>query len=352
MKMPKAASHRPGRVTQQDIAKFAKVSQATVSRVLAGDERVEPSIRSRVAAVMHEHNYQPDVRARNLRKKSTGLIGLVVKRPAGGLSDDPFFANLIAGIMDYLAGTPYHLCIDTATSALGQASVYDEMLRTRRVDGLILVESEARDERIGRLQRDHFPFVLIGNPMENENLWTVDNDNVNAGYTATKHLLDSGFQNVGFLAGPAGLTVSEDRASGYKQAILEAGSVPRVWHSEFGYSTATQMAELILDSHDRPDGLVVMDDFMAMGVVRSSRFAGIRIPHDLGLVSFNDSSLCNFLDVGLTSISLNIPKIVAVATERLLEIIQGRMPEGPRRLIVNTELRARGSSVKLAGGKK
>ena len=350
--MPKAAGNRPTRVTQLDIARLAKVSQATVSRVLAGDARVEIKIRDRVAAVMSEHNYQPDVRARSLRKKSTGLIGLVVKRPAGGLADDPFFANLIAGIMDYLAGTPYHLCVDMVTSALGQAAVYDDMLRSRRVDGLILVESEARDERIHRLQRDNFPFVLIGNSKDNDDLWTVDNDNIHAGYMATRHLIDAGFTNIGILAGPAGLTVSEDRVAGYRQAILEAGGVPRVWHSEFGYATATQMSELILDSTDRPDGLVVMDDFMAMGVVRAARFAGIRIPHDLGLVSYNDSSLCHFLDVGLTSVSLNISKIVQAATERLLEIVQGRMPEGPRRLIVPTELRVRGSSVKLAGGRK
>lgn len=350
--MPKTAGNRPARVTQLDIARYARVSQATVSRVLAGDSRVEPNIRDRVAAVMLEHNYQPDVRARNLRKKTTGLVGLVVKRPAGGLADDPFFANLIAGIMDYLAGTPYHLCIEMVTSALGQAAVYDEMLRTRRVDGLILVESEARDERIGKLQRDNFPFVLIGNPMENDQIWSVDNDNVEAGRLATQHLIDAGFEKVGFLAGPPGLTVSEDRAAGYREAILAAGGVPRLWHSEFGYATAQQMAELILDSHDRPDGLIVMDDFMAMGVVRAARFAGIRIPHQLGLVSFNDSSLCNLLDVGLTSVSLNIPLIVSTATERLVQIIQGRSPSDPHRVVVKTELRVRGSSVRLVEGRK
>jgi DNA-binding LacI/PurR family transcriptional regulator len=94
-----------------------------------------------------------------------------------------------------------------------------------------------------------------------------------------------------------------------------------------------------------------MDDFMAMGVVRAARFAGIRIPHELGIVSFNDSSLCNLLDVGLSSVDLGIPQIVSVATERLLEIVQGRFPEGPRRVVVPTELRVRGSSVKIASHK-
>jgi DNA-binding LacI/PurR family transcriptional regulator len=347
--MPKSAGTRPSRVTQQDIARIASVSQATVSRVLAGDGRVEPMIRERVVAVMQEHNYQPDVSARSLRQKATNLIGLVVKRPAGKLADEPFIADLIAGIMLHLGGTRYHLCLDIATSALGQAAVYDDMLRTRRVDGLILVESEARDERIRRLQRDQFPFVLIGNPMDDGEIPSVDNDNLHAGYSATKHLVESGFEKIGLLAGPTGLTVSEDRIVGYRMAINEAGAQPRIWHSEFGFVAARQMAELLLESHDRPDALVVLDDHMAMGVVLAARYARIRIPHDLGLVSFNDSSLCNLIDCGLTSLSLNIPQIAASATERLLQAIEGRPIEGPRRMIINTELRARGSSVRIMG---
>lgn len=350
--MPKQAIERPSRVTQQDIARLASVSQATVSRVLAGDERVESEIRERVAAVMREQNYRPDMRARSLRKKTTGLVGLVIKRPTGKLADESFITDLIAGIMTHLSGTDFHLCVDMATTSIGQAALYDEMLRTRRVDGMILVESEARDERILRLQRDHFPFVLIGNPMGDGEIVSVDNDNYHAGYSAARHLVEAGFKRVGFLAGVPGLTVSEDRILGYRQALEEAGMRQRIWHSEFGFQPARQMAELLLQSHERPDALVVLDDFMAMGVILAARVAGMQIPHDLGIVGFNDSSLCNLLEVGLTSVSLNIPRIAETATERILQSIQGQPIDGPRRLIIPTELHARGSSVKVEGGRQ
>src|SRR5690349_3225144 len=101
------------RVTQQHIAKYAQVSQATVSRVLAGDERVEPEIRQKVLDAIEQHNYRPDARARSLRTQSTGLIGLAVKRPHGGLDGDPFYTSLISEILDDLQDTPYHLCIET-----------------------------------------------------------------------------------------------------------------------------------------------------------------------------------------------------------------------------------------------
>lgn len=335
----------PMRVTQQDIAKIANVSQATVSRVLAGDQRVEPEIRDRVVAAMQEHNYQPDARARSLRSRRSGLIGLVVKRPHGGLSDDPFFANLVSHIMDFLSGRPYHLCVEMVTDVSSQESVYDEMLRTRRVDGLILVESEARDERIHRLHNEGFPFILIGHPGEQTDfIWSVDNDNQLAGEIATRHLVESGYERIGFLAGPRGVTVSEDRVAGYRAVLSTLQRVSKVWHSEFGFAAARDVALQALGSADRPDAFVVLDDFMAMGVVMAARELGLRIPQDLGIVSFNDSSLCNLLDGGLSSVSLNIPEMVRLATGRLLKIIEDKPIYGERRVIVPCELKVRASS--------
>ncbi|MBC8065015.1 MAG: LacI family DNA-binding transcriptional regulator, partial [Chlorobia bacterium] len=326
------------RVRQQDIARLAKVSQATVSRVLAGDEKVDQKISERVRAVMRAHNYQPDVRARSLRSKRTGLIGLVIKRPHGGLSSDPFFANLIAEIMDFLDGEPFHLCLDIASDEESQVAIYDEMLRTRRVDGLILVESEARDERIQRLQDDAFPFVLIGNPWDKDRIWSVDNDNALASEMATQHLIDQGYRQIGMIAGPKAITVSEDRVLGYQKAVLKAGQKSQVWNSNFGSTAARETTHEALKSDLAPDALVVLDDYMAMGVVRAARESGKRIPQDLGVVSFNDSHLCELIENGLSSVNLSIAAIVRIACEQLIEAINGRDDEFPKRQIVPAQL--------------
>jgi DNA-binding LacI/PurR family transcriptional regulator len=331
------------RATQQDIARIANVSQATVSRVVSGDERVEPTIRDRVLAVMREQNYQADVRARSLRQKRTGLIGLVLKRPSGGLGSDPFFGTLTAEIMDCLSGRPYHLCLDMVTSEDSEHAVYDEMLRSRRVDGLILVESEARDDRITRLQEDLFPFVLIGNA-RGEAIFSVDNDNVLAGEMATSHLFSNGYRRVGFIAGPPGLTVSEDRLEGYLNVVRCRGGRPLVWHSAFGPDAARQVAMEALCGDERPDALVVLDDWMAFGVVLAARGLGLHPPRDLGLVGFNDTPLCHLIDGGLSSVSLNIRHIVQTSVRQLLEILDAKGELTPVRHIVPCELRARGSS--------
>jgi DNA-binding LacI/PurR family transcriptional regulator len=332
------------RVTQQDIAKIASVSQATVSRVLAGDDKVEAAIRQRVISVMQEHNYQPDMRARSLRSKRTGLVGLVLNRPSGGLGEDPFFAGLIAEILDKLSGRPYHLCMDMVSSAAGQSAIYDEMLRTRRVDGLILVESEATDHRIQRLQEEGFPFVLIGNPMDSDSIHSVDNDNVHAAETATRHLVEQGYQRIGILAARRGVTVSDDRVAGYQRALRTNQGVDYIRYGDFGAEAARQVAREWLREENRPDALVVLDDFMALGVVNAARELGLKIPGDLGLVSFNDTSLCGLLEGGITSVSLRIPELISKAVDRLLRIIEDRPITGDRRTIVPCDLRIRQSS--------
>lgn len=331
------------RVTQQDIARLAKVSQATVSRVLSGDTRVEAELRDRVLDAMAQKNYYIDSRAQSLRSKQAHLVGLVLKRPAGGLNEDPFFARLVSEITEVLSGTQFHLCLDIAHSAREQATIYEELLRTRRVDGLIMVEPENSDPRLAQLQKDRFPFVVIGNP-GSVPVNSVDNDNVLAGRMATLHLLDNGFHNIGFLAGPAGIQVSDDRITGYSFAMRERGEIEAVWHSEFGLPAAERVAEDILSQKVRPRALVVMDDFMAVGVTMVARRLGLRIPEDLALVSFNNTSLCSFLDGGLTSIDLNVEQIVHKACQMLVNQIQEPERTEVTRHIVPCELRVRRSS--------
>lgn len=332
------------RVTQRDIARLAKVSQATVSRVISGDLRVEPDIRTRVETVILEQNYQPDVRAQSLRNRRTGMIGLVIKRPQGGIVNDPFYANLIASIMEELSDTEFHLCVDCASDNEKHQSLYDEMLRTRRVDGLILVESEAVDNRIQKLQTDRFPFVLIGNPLHAAEVHSIDNDNVLASELLTQHLIQQGYKRIAFLGAKAGITVSDDRIAGYQRALRGIQDDHLIFHSDFGSEAARTTAREILSLKERPDAIVVLDDFMALGVSAASREFKLTVPVDLGISSFNDSTLCDVIGGGLTSVNLNIPEIVRLGVGRLLDIINEKAITGPRRILVPSKLSIRNSS--------
>ena len=330
------------RVTQQDIAKIANVSQATVSRVLAGDPRVEPVKRELILRTMQVSNYKPDVRARALRSQRTQLVGLVHKRSGGEMKDDPFFASLVAEIVQFLSHTQYHLCLDVVSSADEQGDVYDELLRSRRVDGLILVEPESEDKRLARLMDDKFPFVVLGNP-RGKALYSVDNDNVLAGRLATQHLIENGYRSIGMLAGPAGVAVSDDRATGYRMAMAEHRMVPKVWHSEFGFRAAAEEAIAILVPDQRPDALVVMDDFMALGLIKTARQFKLAVPDDLAVVCFNVSSLCTMVEGGLTSVNMNIEQLVRHACSKLIDVVEAKTEGESSRSLVSCELVVRNS---------
>jgi DNA-binding LacI/PurR family transcriptional regulator len=296
-----------------------------------------------VGVVMRESNYHLNKRASSLRKKMSGLIGLVLKRPEGGLRDDPFVSCLISEITEVLAGSDFHLCVDLAHTAEEQSRIYDEMLRTDRVDGVILVEPEAHDARLERLLADEFPFVVIGNPASAV-VSSVDNDNVMAGRMAALHLVESGCRQVGMLAGPKDVQVSSDRVLGYNFAMQQAGQTPMIWHSDFGHKAAEMTAAGLISKPGRPDGLVVLDDHMAVGAASAIRSAGLSIPDDIALVSFNNSSLCDLVEGGLTSVDLNVESLIRQAARILLKRVESKNGTPISRRVVPCELVRRGSS--------
>ncbi len=333
-------------IGQKEIARLARVSQATVSRVLNNDPQVNEELRQRVLAVVDALGYVPDARAQSLRAQRTRLLGFVVHRAPTALAHDPFFSALIASIIDQAGRQGYHLCVDAARTVKGQRAIYEELLRTRRVDGLILVESETRDERIARLTAQGFPFVLIGRYEPEDAICTVDNDNIGAARMATEYLLRQGRQRIAYIGGPAGLTVTRDRLHGYRAALESHGIAYDPHLVAFGASSeqgGARAMEELLSLSMRPDAVLAFDDVLAIGAMRQAQRHGLRIPDDVAVVGFNDTPLCSFVEPALTSVAIDIPMLARAATQRLIDLIEGR-PVEPRRLIVPARLVPRESA--------
>ncbi|GBC93163.1 HTH-type transcriptional repressor CytR [bacterium HR15] len=333
-------------IRQTEIARLARVSQATVSRVLNNDPQVNEELRQRVLAVVEALGYVPDARAQSLRAQRTRLLGLVVHRAPTALAHDPFFSALIASIIEQAGKQGYHLCVDAARTVKGQRAIYEELLRTRRVDGLILVESETRDERIARLTAEGFPFVLIGRYEPEDAIYTVDNDNIGAARMATEYLLQQGRRRIAYIGGPAGLTVTRDRLRGYRDALQAWGMNYDARLVAFGAFSeqggARAMCELLSLPH-APDAVLALDDVLAIGAMREAQRHQLRIPEDIAFIGFNDTPLCSFVEPSLTSVAIDIAALARAATQRLIDLIEGRSPS-PRRLIVPSRLVPRESA--------
>ncbi len=333
-------------LTQDQIARLSQVSQATVSRVLRGDPRVNEELRQRVLAVIEKHGYVPDARAQSLRSQRTGLLGLVVHRSPKQLARDPFFSALIAAIIEFAGKAGYHLCVDAARAVQSRRAIYEDLLRTRRVDGLILVEPQTQDERMPRLLEEGFPFVLIGRYEPTDAVYSVDNDNVGAGRLATEHLLRKGHRRIAYIGGPRGLFVCEDRYKGYRQALEEAGvcGEPELvawgdFSEEHGYRAMSRMLSL----PEPPTAVVAVDDVVAMGALRAGKDRGILIGERLAVIGFNDSPFCQYMDPPLSSVAVDIRALAQIATDVLIRLIEGR-EVAQRRYIVPCHLVERASA--------
>lgn len=333
-------------IKQSEIARLAGVSQATVSRVLNNDPQVNEEMRRRVLAVVEMLGYVPDARAQSLRAQRTRLLGLVIHRAPHALAYDPFFSALMASIIEEAGRHGYHLCVDAARTPRSQRAIYEELLRTRRVDGLILVESETRDQRIVRLTEQGFPFVLLGRYDPPDAIHSVDNDNVGAGSMATELLIRKGRQRIAYIGGASGLTVTRDRLQGYRHALEQHG-IPYNPHyvvfTESSLQGGQRAMEDLLQLPQPPTAVVAMDDLIAVGAMRTAQQHGIRIPSEMAFVGFNDTPLCEMVEPTLTSIAIDIPTLARVSTERLIALIEGRTVE-PKRLIVPAQLKEREST--------
>lgn len=331
-------------LTQKKIAELAQVSQPTVSRVLGGDSGVDPGARARILDIVKRHGYQPHAQARGLRTQKSDTIGLAVRRTRQDFAKDPFYAELITAVMDRAALQGYHLSISASRSADGERLFYDTLFASRRIDGLIILESLEHDERIERLREHDFPFVLIGRYDGSPNLFTVNNDNVGGSAMIVRHLLARGRKRIGFISGPRDLTVCQDRQIGYKQALDDAGiryDRALVAEADFGEQGGRSAALRLLQQ--KPDAIVAIDDLIGLGALATIKECGLRVPDDVALVGFNDSLFCPHTDPPLSSVSVNVTEIGSRAADLLIERIEQQETQ-PVQILVPCELVARASS--------
>jgi DNA-binding LacI/PurR family transcriptional regulator len=335
-------------VTIKDVAKKAGVSPSTVSRVISKHPRISKETIERVTRVMEELGYHPNSMAKGLVSKATHILGVILPRPAEELFQNYFFHEVLRGILAHANRAGYDLLIASGSSESDELETVKRLVRGRRVDGIILLSSKMKDPLIVFLNETRFPFVIIGRSQEYPDVPTIDNDNVQAAYDATRHLINQGHERIGFVSGPQELTVSQDRLAGYRRAMQEAGlRVSEDWivEGEFLQETGYRAMSMLMNLPERPTALVVIDDIVAFGVLHGLNELGYSVPQDMCLVGFNNISLSEHTSPPLTSVDIGTYQIGYTTAQTLIKTI-AREPMHQTRMIIPHRLIVRGSSVK------
>jgi len=291
------------RVSIKDIAKAAGVSHSTVSRALSDSPLVKAETKARIQRLAQEMGYSPDAIARSLVTQRTHTVGVVVTTIT-----DPFVAEVVQGIEDTAQENDYSVILASSASEPERELAAVEMLRTKRVDSVIVTSSRVGALYLEHLERFGVPVVLVNNHNEQGGRYTfsVSVDNQHGGHLATSHLIQQGHRHIGYVSGPADHSDDAERLAGYRQALDEAGIafdpalvVPGDGCLDGGgraLRTLTRLAE-------PPTAVFCYNDTTAIGLMSAARKMGLSVPEHLAVVGFDDIPLAVHIYPSLTTIA-------------------------------------------------
>ncbi len=333
-------------VTIKEIAQRAGVSIATVSNVITGAVRVSQKLRRRVEAVIQETDYHPDHVARSLKMKRTRLLGMVISDIT-----NPFFPQLVRGAEDVALRNNYLLITFNSDDQVDRERRILSVLRTRRVDGILLVVAPQSGEssHIRNVVRAGIPLVCVDRLAPGLPVDSVTVDNAGGTRECIEHLLWRGHRRIGIITGPNSLQNSRERSDGYMTALREAGVAidPRlVREGDFRVESGYNLGRQILQLPDRPSALFISNYTMALGLLKAAEDLQLRCPKDLAIAIFDDLPFLFAFRPHLTAVSQPAYEMGCKSVELLLNRIEGREKSAvPVSVRLRTELKIRESTL-------
>ncbi len=328
------------RSTINDVARRAGVSIKTVSRVFNREPHVRPSTRDKVMEAADALSYRPNLSARQLASNLTFVIGMLYDNP-----NSEYVTDVQHGSLQSCRANGYNLLIHPC-----QADSPDLMGEVvglhRQVDGFILLQPVSDIESICKFLLDHgIPGVRISQRPFEGFPWISVGDS-EAADRMTEYLLKLGHRRIGFIVGHPDHGSSHDRLAGYRSALdrHQIAFDPRlVEPGRFDYESGYSCARNLLSSNPRPTAIFASNDPMAMGVLSAAHEIGLDVPRELSVAGFDDSPFARLAWPPLTTVRQPIREVARLATEVLMQRLQGRT-EGPSDHRLQAELVRRAST--------
>ena len=331
--------------TIQDVARFANVSTATVSRALSNPDRVSEGTRARVSEAIRVTGYTLNQAGRSLRQRSarTILVALPDIR-------NSFFSSILEAIEREATNRGYGVLVANLFLAQAPARRLQDYMHSNRADGLLLLDGSLEPAALQALATAPYsvPLVVACEDIPNSGFHTVLTDNLQAAERATRHLIDLGHRKIGHLLGPEHNVVARDRLAGFRNALQEA-DIPLRQHwllrgnfeMESGFAAAAHFVSL----RERPTAMFAANDESAIGFLSGLRQHGIECPRDISLVGFDDLGFAAHYTPPLTTMRQPREMLGRMAAEALIDLLEEVEPRrGQLRIVLNSELIVREST--------
>jgi DNA-binding LacI/PurR family transcriptional regulator len=309
------------RITSEDVARLAGVSQATVSRVFTPGASVSIKAREKVERAASELGYTPNALARGLTQRRTGLIGVVT----GDLSSlyDCQLLSVLCGALRAEQWQPLLLRTtrkDETGGALLEAMAY-------QVDAIVVAAGSVSPTIVGETQTYDTPVIMLGKGAT-RGVDTICCDNAGGVRLVARHLIACGYRRISYIGGNPAAFSEQERRAGFEEALTAAGCpLHSVAPGDYTYEGGQAAALRLLTGGDAPpDAIFCGNDTMAMGALDAARhLLGLRVPQDLAVVGFDDITMAGWPGYRLTTIQQPLDRTVGAAVELLRRRFAGEI---------------------------
>ncbi len=301
--------------TQKDVARYAGVSQAAVSRFVSGRGGISEATRQRIVKVIHQVNYQPDPLARGLSSGRSDIIAIVMASIT-----NPWYP----AVLELITRELHHLGLQTLLFNATPPQTVDDLMplvMQYRVRGVIITTATLNSSAADLCVQKNVPVVMLNRYSQVADGHSISTDNIGGGRLAADVLLRAGCRFPGFLGGVPAASTNRDRRGGFEQRLTQLGmKTPPALEREFTYNWGYEAAQWLLRRHPEVDGLFCADDEIASGAIDALRYLlHRRVPEDVCVVGFDDHPVASNAAYEITTIRQPVEDMIEAAIALLLD---------------------------------
>jgi LacI family transcriptional regulator len=310
--------------TIKDVARLAEVSISTVSRVINDSKPVSPEVRRKVLDAIDKLGYKPNEVARSLVTKKSNLIGIIVTDIGNS-----YIAQMVRGIEEVGRMYSYDIILSSSYGNPDTEKKFAELLRSKQVEGIILISERINQEVIEQIKGFKIPFIHLNKYYSNLDLPSVSIDNHEASFKMTKYLIELGHNNILYLTAKAHeeRSLEKYKIEGYREAIKKFNLEKEYIYSangfsiEDGYEAGKQVIKL--GKENNITAVFCCQDELAIGLINYCYDNNIKIPEDISICGYGDTKIASIYRPKLTTVKEPYYDIGAVAIRRIIKEIDG-----------------------------
>ena len=329
--------------TIRDVASLARVSPATVSRVL-NNKPVREQNKKRIESAIQKLDYYPNVLAQNFVSNISYHIGVTMTERKGLTAVDQFNPVLLQGILEIAKNKNYSVTLIPFSDVVDKSNLLVDMFRRNAIDGAIVLDPGDNPNLFLEILKYKIPAVVIGRIPNDLPISTVDTDNVEGIYLSVKHLLGLGHKRIAYLSAPLNYIASQDRYAGYQKALTESGIAlePKlVLEAEASFEGGYQGMLQFLAAGFEATAVSAYNDAMAIGAIKALQDNKIKLPEQVAVIGHDDLPTSAMIYPALSTIHSPIEEMGSEAAKLLFRNIEN--PMAAERKIMPVKLKIRQS---------